>query len=185
MRAVSPQEARLAVSIILPAPVFLMRLKEAGVPTDCEAALQAKSNVEIDEFVPILTVFPDYGPAPFLWIVRSLSEGGVGSNLCDGFGWDESFPLSEGLWRKFVDWCDEYEREEFYCDELAAACWDWTVFHTRGLQLSCWLKEEVGDTYRVVYYKPCEDPNHQVDERTEILVNGGVKSLQPLRSSFS
>lgn len=153
--------------------------------THCEATGQKARNVEIDEFVPILTVFPDYGCAPFLWIVRSPSEGGVGPNLCDGFGWDESFPVSEGLWRKFVDWCDEYGLEEFYCDELSAACWDWTSFHARGLQLSRWLKEEVGESYRVVYYKPSEDPNHQVDERTEILANGGVKSLQPFRTSIA
>jgi hypothetical protein len=38
--------------------------------------------------------------------------------------------------------------------------------------LACWLKEEVGDTYRVVYEKPCEDPEYQVDERREVLADG-------------
>lgn len=50
--------------------------------------------------------------------------------------------------------------------------WDWIAFHARGLQLSRWLKEEVRDAYHVIYYKPCEDPNHCIDQCTEILADG-------------
>lgn len=53
-------------------------------------------------FVPVLTVMVDYGNAPFLWLVDSPDAGGIGPNLCDGTYWDESFPISEGLWRKFA-----------------------------------------------------------------------------------
>lgn len=145
--------------------------------------METVDNKEV--FVPLLTVFPEYGNAPFLWIVRSPEQGGVGGNICDGFYWDESLPLSEGLWRKFVDWVDGYEQAALHSDELEAAAWDWTAFHLRGMQLSRWLKEEVGEAYRVVYYKPCEDPNHHIDERTEILVDGGLRSMQRLRRSVT
>ncbi len=136
-------------------------------------------------FVPLLTVFPEYGNAPFLWIIRSPEQGGVGWNLCDGLYWDDSFPLSEGLWTKFVDWVVDYERAALHSDEREAAVWDWTAFHLRGMQLSRWLKEEVGEAYRVAYYKPCEDPNHHVDERTEILAGGGLRPMQRLRGSVT
>jgi len=35
-----------------------------------------------------------------------------------------------------------------------------------------------------VYDKPCEDPNHRVDERTEILADGTLLPLPPFRSPF-
>ena len=47
--------------------------------------------------------------------------------------------------------------------------------------MSRWLKEEVGDAYRVVYDKPCEDPNHQIEERIEILADDGLLPLPPFR----
>jgi hypothetical protein len=135
-------------------------------------------------FVPVLTVMVDYGNAPFLWLVDSPDDGGVGGNLCDGTYWDQSFPMSEGLWQKFADWAIEFDRTAFYSDNFDADGWDWIAFHARGLQLSRWLKEEVGDAYHVVYDKPCEDPNHRIDERTEILADGGLVTLPPFRSSF-
>ena len=61
--------------------------------------------------------------------------------------------------------------------------WDWLKFHALGIKLARWLKEEVGDAYRVVYYKPCEDPNHRIDERTEILAEGALLPLPPLPDS--
>jgi hypothetical protein len=101
-------------------------------------------------FVPILTVMVEYGNAPFLWRVDHPDEGGVGPNLCDGTGWVDSYPMSEGLWRKFADWAIEFDRTRFYSDDFDADGWDWDGFHARGLQLARWLKEEVGDAYRVV-----------------------------------
>lgn len=130
------------------------------------------SNSENASFVPVLTVMVDYGNAPFLWLVDSPDGIGVGGNLCDGTYWDESMPMSEGLWRKFADWAIEFDGTAFYSDDFDADGWDWIAFHARGLQLSRWLKEEVGDAYRVIYYKPFEDSNHDTDERTEILADG-------------
>ncbi len=42
----------------------------------------------------------------------------------------------------------------------------------------------MGDAYRVVYEKPCEDPNYRIDERTEILANGELVPLPPFRNSL-
>lgn len=135
-------------------------------------------------FIPVLTVMPDYGNAPFLWLVNSPDERGVGGNLCDGTHWDASFPMSEGLWRKFADWAIDFDRTRFYPDSVDDRDGDWIAFHARGLQLSRWLKEEVGDAYRVVYDKPVEDPNHRVDQRTEILADGTVVPLPPFCGSL-
>ena len=135
-------------------------------------------------FVPILTVMVDYGNAPFLWLVDRQEGGGIGGMLCLGSDWDESCPLSEGLWRKFADWAIAFDQTSFYNDNFNDRDWDWLAFHARGLQLSRWLKEEVGNAYRVVYDKPCEDPNHRLDERTEILAGGSLRPLPPLGGDF-
>lgn len=137
-------------------------------------------NNESSPFVPILTVMVDYGNAPFLWLVDSPGQGGIGGKLCDGVSWDASCPMSEGLWRKFADWAIAFNRTAFYSDRFDDRGWDWRAFHARGLQLSHWLKEEVGEAYRVVYEKPGEDPNHPIDERREILVGGNRVPLPPL-----
>lgn len=128
-------------------------------------------------FVPILTVLVEHGNAPFLWRVSRPDQSGVGPNLCDGTFWDESFPMSEGLWRKFADWAIEFDRTSFYLEDSCAEDWDWEAFHARGLQLSRWLKEDVGAAYRVVYCKPGEDPNYLKDERREILADGTLLTL--------
>lgn len=139
------------------------------------------SHTESLPFVPILTVMVDYGNAPFLWLVASPDHGGVGPNLCDGSYWDETFPLSEGLWRKFADWAIEFDRTPFYLEHFDSSDWDWTAYHARGLQLAHWLKEEVGDAYRVVYQKPSEDPGFLVEERREVLAEGRLAPISSLR----
>ena len=136
---------------------------------------------DLQPFVPILTVMVDYGNAPFLWHVDALEQAGVGGNIGDGTGWDEGCPMSEGLWRKFADWAIEFDRTSFYSEDFDTSGWDWRAFHERGLQLTRWLKDEVGDAYRVVYYKPFEDPNHRMDERMEVLADGALLPLPPFR----
>lgn len=136
-------------------------------------------------FVPILTVLAEVG-GPFIWIARGLEDGGVGACLCDSMGWDESYPLSEGLFQKFADWAftfDDASRDVGYTNDLSDD-WDWVAFHARGLQLSRWLKEEVGDAYRVVYMKYRADPSWQVDERMEVQANGGLIALPSFWRSF-
>lgn len=138
------------------------------------------TNNESPIFVPILTVMVDYGNAPFLWLADSLDVHGIGPNICDGTCWDESCPMSEALWEKFAEWAIQFDRTAFYSDNYNSEEWDWAEFHTRGLQLARLLKEETGNTYHVVYLKPSEDPNHRIDERTEILGDGTLLPLPPL-----
>lgn len=111
--------------------------------------------------IPTLTVYPDYGNAPFLWRDRVC--------VCDGVSHDESTPMSEMLWKQFSDWAIEFEHF-FGPDPM----WDWRAFHLRGLQLARCLKDEVGDTYRIVYAKPYEDPNIAIDSCTEFLADGST-----------
>ena len=139
------------------------------------------SSTDHSPFVPILTVMVDYGNAPFLWLVDSPDRGGVGGNLCDGVSWDASCPMSEGLWQQFADWAFEFDQTGFSHDSFDDRDWDWRAFHAHGLQLTYWLKQEVGEVYRVVYEKPYEDPNHPIDERREILVDGTRVPLPPWR----
>ena len=130
------------------------------------------SSTDNSPFVPILTVMVDYGNAPFLWLVDNPDQGGIGGNCYDGTFWDESYLMSEGLWRKFADWAIAFDQTRFYSESFDDRDWDWRAFHARGLQLAQWLKEEVGEAYRVIYKKPGEDPNHRIDERCEILIDG-------------
>ena len=130
------------------------------------------SSTDRSPFVPILTVMVDYGNAPFLWLINNPDQGGIGGDCCDGTFWDESYLMSEGLWRKFADWAIAFDQTRFYSENFDDRDWDWRTFHARGLQLAHWLKEEVGEAYRVIYKKPGEDPNHRIDERCEILIDG-------------
>ena len=139
------------------------------------------SNSDPVTFVPVLTVMPDYGMAPLLWLVDRPDEGGVGGMLCDGTYWEESYPMSERLWRKFADWAIAFDRTRFYSDTFDDDGWDWIAFHALGLQLARWLKEEVEEQHRVVYVKPCEDLNYRINERTEILPDGILVPLPSFR----
>ena len=85
---------------------------------------------------------------------------------------DEEDPMSEDLWKKFSPWALEFNQTMYNDHILDPDRWDWATFHERGLQLTRWLKEEVGNTYRIVYCKPVEDPDFKKDEYREILADG-------------
>ena len=138
------------------------------------------SEAENTPFVPVLTVMVDYGFAPFLWLVERPDQGGVGDLTCESYAWEDYYPMSEVLWRKFAIWAISFERMPLYRTHSDNDHWDWLAFHERGLQLARELKEEVGDVYRVVYEKPAEDPNNRLDERREILADGTLLALPPL-----
>ena len=127
------------------------------------------SRLESEEeasFVPVLTVMADYGCAPFLWLVDCPEDRGVGRNVCDGMYWDESFPITEELWRKFADWAREFDRTPLFRV-------DFDAHNVRGRQLTRWLKEEVGEKYRVVYVNSFEQPGRRYwGDRTEFLADG-------------
>lgn len=127
-------------------------------------------------FIPVLTVMVDYGGAPFLWVYDDPNETcHVTYNVSDGMYWyEEDDVMSEELWKRFSPWALEFDRTVYDDHALDPDRWDWSAFHERGLQLTRWLKEEVGNTYRVVYSKPYEDPDHKQDEYREILADGTV-----------
>ena len=136
------------------------------------------SESENTVFVPVLTIMVEYGFAPFLWKVSRPDQLGLGDLTCESYAWEDYYPMSEALWQKFAIWARTFERISFYSgSNEEAECWDWPAFHERGLQLARWLKEEVGDAYRVVYQKPGEDPNDRIDERREILADGSLQLL--------
>lgn len=134
-------------------------------------------------FIPILTIMPDYGNAPFLWLVDTPGRKGVGGNICDAVGWGDWCRMSKELWERFADWAWEFEQTRFSSDDFDPASWDWGAFHEQGLKLATALKVEVGDSYRVVYEKPHEDPDMEIDERREVLSGGALIALPSHRST--
>lgn len=127
----------------------------------------------VESFVPILSIMPDFGSGPFLWLSDQPEERAIGGNICDAVSWDPSVPLSEPLWELFAIWSGSFELAGVTSKEFEENGWDWSAFHERGLYLARRLKQEVGDDFRVVYIKPYEDPDHLVDERQEIRPAGG------------
>lgn len=126
----------------------------------------------------ILTVMPDYGMGPFLWIDRSGDHSnGVGPNCCDSVARCKAHPLSAELHEAFAAWVTEFEHFPMIDVHVIDPSVDWDAFHARGLELARRLKAEVGDEYRVVYEKPYEDPGRVIDERREIHIDGTLTVL--------
>jgi hypothetical protein len=131
-------------------------------------------------FVPVLTVMVDYGGAPFLWLKESPDEPGyVNDCMCEGDGYCEDDPISEELWRQFSPWVLEFNRTMYNDHALDPDRWDWAAFDARGLQLTRLLKAEVGDSYRVLYCKPVEDPAFKQDEYRAVLADGTIVPFHP------
>jgi hypothetical protein len=80
----------------------------------------------------------------------------------DGLETEEGTKISAALEAAFDEWTGVFEQFAERSD------FDWTLFHEQGIALSRRLKIELGQDYRVVYHKPCEDPGRETDEYTEI-----------------
>ncbi|MBA4418536.1 MAG: hypothetical protein C0392_11610 [Syntrophus sp. (in: bacteria)] len=108
---------------------------------------------------PILTVMPDYGSGPYLWIIRDdspLDCPHIGGNIASYEFWpDDEFlsSVTKELQEDFDDWVLQFE---LYA-ELRR--FEWKPFHKRGLMLARRLKRQLGDKAIVRYVGPCEDPN--------------------------
>ena len=143
-----------------------------------EMATRAGSTLtSYQRFAANLTLIVDYGNTPFLCLVDAPDRAGIGRNICDGTGWDDGCPMSEGLWRKFADWAMDFDRTLFYSDDFDSSGWDWAAFHEHGIQLTHRLKVEVGNAYSVICQKPGEDPNGRMDERTEVMPDRTLSGL--------
>jgi hypothetical protein len=115
------------------------------------------------------TIMPDYGCAPYGWA--------AGGNMADQYGWDGIHPISKELEADFTNWALDFEinvRPGIFSGDRR---FDWRNFHDRGRALVRRLKAELGPEIRVIYKKPMEDPEHTVEESTEILTDGSLKTL--------
>jgi len=113
---------------------------------------------------PRITIMADFGNSPYAWLNETPDKRkGVGPNVADAVsGFCGIVPVSAALEAAFSEWAWPFESEYNKPD------FDWTGFHRKGIELARRLKGEVGDAYDVFYFKASEDPNHAVDERTEI-----------------
>ena len=114
----------------------------------------------------VVTVMPDYGFGPYAW-QKPASDSSTLVGQCigtavDGFEAEDGTTISASLQADFSYWTAQFEqfaeKPEF----------DWPAFHRLGLNLSKRLKRELGSNYRVSYHKPCEDPERENGEYTEV-----------------
>lgn len=116
---------------------------------------------------PILSIMPDYGSGPYLWILRNDTPDTklVGPCIASHECWPDDKILSsvtKELQEDFDDWVMQFE---LYAELIK---FQWEPFHRRGLILAHRLKKQLGEKAIVRYIKPCEDPNHTQDETTII-----------------
>lgn len=84
--------------------------------------------------------------------------------------------MSADLLEAFSKWVLEFERAPRLDDGFDLDL-DWADFHRRGLALTKRLKAEIGNSARVRYVAPCEDPNHILIRDLEILSDGSVMPI--------
>ncbi len=114
----------------------------------------------------VITVMPDYGMGPYAWEKPSTDKTPY-VGLCIGTAVDkletkDGTTITDALHADFVEWTGDFEQFAEKVD------FDWNAFHARGIQLSQLLKTELGQRFRVVYHKPFEDPEHEVNVYIDI-----------------
>ncbi len=131
----------------------------------------------------IYTIMPEYAGA-YGWINRT-KEPGLGACCADSEEWSGDHPISSELHESLTSWQREYECAEIRDDLDRIAVLEWREFHQRGITLCQQLKKELGESVRLHYVKPIEDPNYFVQERSEILADGIVVDIsRPERTPF-
>ncbi len=126
------------------------------------------------------TIMPDYGGA-YGWINRNGPEDALGPNHADTCGWSGDHPISDELQANFAAWQMEFESGTW--EQKGRSIFDWPRFHEIGMALTRRLKAELGDTARIYYEKPMEDPNRRIQERVELLSDGSIIECFPQRLS--
>ncbi len=107
----------------------------------------------------IYTVMAGCGVGEFLWVKSSLDDCLVGDNvfsLMDSPSYQDL--ISEELFNDFYKWALDYMKAE-PLDVFDP--WDikWDEFNARGIALAKRLKEELGDSAGVQYYRADKDPH--------------------------
>lgn len=127
----------------------------------------------------IYNILPEFGGA-YGWEKRDgLETGGVGPNMADSTGWRGDHLISQALQDQFSEWQTKFEREVSVWGNDEA--FDWPTFHKLGLELCVLLKQEIGDTARIIYQKASEDPNCDSENRLEIFEDGSYLVLKHRR----
>jgi hypothetical protein len=126
----------------------------------------------------IYNILPEFGEA-YGWIKRDgLITRYVGPCVACFGSWGGDHPISQELEERFSKWQATFEREVSVWgnDEK----FDWQTFHKIGLELCIQLKQEIGEAARIIYIKPSEDPNCEVENRREIFADGSYSIIEPL-----
>lgn len=126
----------------------------------------------------IYNILPEFGEA-YCWIKQDgLITPYVGPCAASFGNWGGDHPVTPKLEELFSSWQATFERE--------VSVWgndkkfDWSTFHKMGLELCIQLKQELGDAARVIYIKPSEDPNCEIDSRREVFADGTFLLLEAL-----
>lgn len=130
----------------------------------CAAATEENKTMQQPKFV--ITVMPDYGFGPYAWQKpasdTSTLVGECIGTAVEGFETIDGTTINASLQSDFANWTAQFEQ---FAEKPG---FDWPAFHCLGLSLSERLKRELGSSYRVSYHKPCEDPEREVNETTEV-----------------
>jgi hypothetical protein len=118
---------------------------------------------------PKFTVWPEFGNA-YLWVNPEGTKGLRGSGDWSSKVAKLENKISKKLRRRLANWQSYYEKYGF--DDASTQHIDWVQFHREGTALAVELKQELGDEVRVIYEKAWEDPNRELNERREVLLDG-------------
>jgi hypothetical protein len=124
-----------------------------------------------------ITIMADFGFGPYAWLKDASDESDyVGMNIANSHSGMTEFDISDQLQKDFADWIGRFGR-----GALDNPRFPWASFHAEGLALSRRLKEEIGEAANVVYVRPCEDPDHEQNEKTWIISEAKEASTRPAK----
>jgi hypothetical protein len=111
-----------------------------------------------------ITIMADFGFGPYAWLKDASDQTDyVGLNIANRKTGMTEFHITKKLEGDFAKWIERFER-----NALDNSNFDWKLFHQEGVLLAKRLKQEIGSLANVVYVKPAEDSNHEVEEKTWI-----------------
>jgi len=137
-----------------------------------------------DDKVPVhvLTVMPDY-VCDWAFINPDEPEkGGAVLAIGSDDDWYGEVPLPPELIQLCHAWSSEFSWAPI--DANLHVELDWDDFHRRGRALARAIKDVLGPEVRVIYEKAFEDPNHEQEERLEMLTGGTSRLLPPRRTNI-
>lgn len=111
-----------------------------------------------------ISIMAQFGFGAYAWLKPAFDEtSSRGRHVADSLsGFPDHIPVSDSLEHEFAQWIANYEEKSLERD------FDWNTYNSRGLELSCRLKLELGATYRVIF---CEEDSARLEEkRIEILL---------------